>query len=128
MPSEFQDLQPGAVIVARVDAGRMTLSASSTDEPGALTPPQVAAFAEAASDALALHAPSVYYPGVPLSDLLVSLVAEEPGLFAGAVLVIADLVVAAGLETDDGQVGPANTDWAARDQYLDDLRSGGSDA
>ena len=128
LPAEFQGLQPGAVIVARVDAGRMTLSASSTDEPGAPTPLQVAAFAEAASDALALHAPSVYYPGVPLSDLLVGLVAEEPGLFAGAMPFIADLVAAAGLETDGGQVGPANTDWAARDRYLDGLRSGGSDA
>lgn len=127
LPGELLDLRPGAVIVARVEAGRMVLSASSTDEPGAPTPPQVAAFAEAASTALGLHAPSAYYPGVALSNLLLSMVAEEPAMFAGAVLVLTDLVTAAGLETDDGQVGPAGTDWTARHRYLDGLRSAGSD-
>ncbi len=128
LPAEFRDLPPGAVIVARVAAGRMTLVASPTDEPGTPTPEQVAAFAEAAGDALALHAPSVYYPGVPLSGLLLGVVAEKPGLFAGAVLVIADLIAAADLESDGGQVGPVGTDWAARGRHLDSLRSAGSNA
>jgi hypothetical protein len=126
LPAELFGLPPDAVIVARVDAGRMVLSRASTDELGAPTPGQVAAFAEAARDALAMHLPSVLDPGVALSDLFVRLVAEDPDSFAGAVLVVGDLVVAAGLETKDGQVSSAGTDWAARDRLLDGLRSAGS--
>ena len=126
LPTELFGLPPDAVIVARVDAGRMVLSRASTDELGPPAPGQVVAFAEAARDALAMHLPSALDPGVSLGDLLVRLVAEDPGSFAGAVLVVSDLVVAAGLETKDGQVSSAGTDWAARDRLLDGLRFGGS--
>jgi hypothetical protein len=127
LPTEFLGLPPDAVIVARVDAGRMVLSRASTDELGAPTPGQVAAFAGAARRELAIHVSSALYPGVPLGDLLVRLAAEDPGSFAGALLVVGDLVTAAGLETSAGQVGLRGTDWTARDRFLDDLRSGGSD-
>ncbi len=117
LPAELGDAGTGAVIVARVDGGRMLLSRAATDDLGPPTRRQVAAFAEAARGALARHQPSMMDPGAPLDDLMVRLVAEDPGGFAGATLVISDLIAAAGLETRMGQIGSAGTDWAGRDRF-----------
>ncbi len=122
IPATLGDLAPGDVILARVDQGRLALSRGTEGDLRTPLPGQLAAFAEAAGAALALHRPSIYYPGVTLEDLLVPLVTHDPASFSGTTLVIADLIAAAGLETQDGQVGTAGTDWAARDRFLRRLR------
>lgn len=127
IPATLGDLAPGTVILGSVDQGRLILSPAPEDGPRAATPNQLSAFADAARAALAVHRPSTYYPGVPLEDLLVPLVTEGPGPFSGTMLVIAELIAAAGLETQEGQVASAGTDWAARDRLMDDLRCGYAD-
>jgi len=124
IPATLGDLAPGAVIVARVDDGRLVLARAPEGALPEVTPGQRAAFAEAARAALEAHQPSAYHPGVPLDDLFVPLVTHDPASFSGTTLVIADLIAAAGLETDKGQVAPAGTDWAAHDRFLDSLRYG----
>jgi len=124
IPATLGDLAPGAVIVASVDDGRLVLERVPGDALPEVTPGQCAAFAEAARAALEAHPPSVYHPGVPLDDLFVPLATHDPASFSGTTLVIADLIAAAGLETDKGQVAPAGTDWAAHDRFVDSLRYG----
>ncbi len=127
IPATLGDLAPGAVIVGGVDEGRLVLARVPEDALPEVTPGQRAAFAEAARAALAAHQPSIYHPGVTLEDMLVPLVTHDPATFSGTTLVIGDLIAAAGLETQDGQVAPAGTDWAAHDRFLDSLRYGHED-
>jgi hypothetical protein len=127
IPATLGDLAPGAVIVGGVDEGRLVLARAPEDALPEATPGQRAAFAEAARDALEAHGPSIYYPGVALEEMFVLLVTNDPATFSGTTLVIADLIAAAGLETRDGQVASAGTDWAAHDRLLDDLRYGTED-
>jgi len=127
LPATLGELAPGAVILAGVERGQLDLPLGPEEGLPEVTPGQLAAFAEAAQAALAEHRPSTFDPGVPLADLFVSLVTLEPGPFSGTLPPIADLVAAAGLETHDGQVAPAGTDWGARDRLMDSLRYGHAD-
>jgi len=122
IPASLGDLAPGDVILARVDQGRLALARGTEDELRTPLPGQLATFADAMGAALAMHRPSIYNPGVTLEDVLVRLVTRDPALFSGTTLVIADLIAASGLETQDGQVASAGTDWAARDRFLRELR------